>query len=93
MAAMVSTNGKGDLFLAESVARALAATGFAPLRQVAVVARQGDISLRGRVPSFFLKQLAQAAARGVAGVVAVRDNLEVAHPPARDYVSPSAAKG
>jgi osmotically-inducible protein OsmY len=90
---MVSTNGKGDLFLADSVARALGATGFAPLRRVAVAARQDAITLRGRVPSFFLKQLAQAAARGVAGVVAVRNHLDVAHPPARDHVSPAAAPG
>jgi osmotically-inducible protein OsmY len=90
---MVSTNGNADLLLAESVARVLGATGFTPLRQVTVAAGQGAITLRGRVPSFFLKQLAQAAARGVAGVVAVRNHLDVAHPPARDHVSPAAANG
>jgi hypothetical protein len=81
IAAMIATNSKGDLFLAESVARALRATGLGPLRQVDVWARHGAITLLGRVPSYYLKQLAQERARGVAGVVAVRNNLDVAPPP------------
>src|SRR5262249_18007729 len=93
IAAMFPTNGNGDLFLAESVARALRATGFTPLRQVAVSARHGAVTLIGRVPSFFMKQLAQATARGAAGVVGVRNNLDVAPPPTRDHVSPAAAHG
>jgi hypothetical protein len=78
---MIATSGNGDLFLAENVARALRATGHAPLRQVDVPARHGAITLLGRVPSYYLKQLAQERAGGVAGVVAVRNNLDVVPPP------------
>ena len=74
---MVTMNSNGDLLLAERVARALRASGFPPLRQVTVAARDGAVALLGRVPSFFLKQMAQETARTVPGVRGVVNGLDV----------------
>ena len=71
--------------LASRVRNALQATGYTPLRSLSVCAAEGLIILRGVVPSFHLKQLAQAAVRGIAGVSDVRNDLEVVpRPRARD---------
>jgi osmotically-inducible protein OsmY len=69
-----------DLLLAEQVERALRATGHAPLRAIEVTACGGVVILRGRVHSYYLKQLAQAAARAVPGVQELRNDLEVIRP-------------
>jgi osmotically-inducible protein OsmY len=74
---MGTMNSNGDLLLAEGVARALRATGFSPLRQVTVAARDGSITLLGRVSSLFLKQMAQETARTVPGVLGVVNSLDV----------------
>jgi osmotically-inducible protein OsmY len=63
--------------LAERVARALRATGYPALRAVEVSAHGGLIVLHGRVPSYYLKQLAQAGALTVPGVQELRNDLEV----------------
>lgn len=63
--------------LADAVHEALAKTGHGCLRRVVVVAERGSIALRGRVPSYYLKQLAQVTVMAVPGVEAVRNELEV----------------
>jgi hypothetical protein len=40
--------------------------------------RDGVLTLRGRVPSYYLKQLAQACLQGLAGVTAIDNQLIVA---------------
>jgi len=47
------------------------------LRQVAVEARRGTVTLRGRVYSFFQKQLCIHCSRRVAGVLHLVDELQV----------------
>lgn len=69
-----------DLRLAERVERALCATGYGFLRaaRVSVVARK--VVLEGQVPSYYLKQVAQATALAVPGVHLVRNDLDVGPP-------------
>ena len=69
-----------DLRLAEGVERALRATGYAPLRGIQVTAEARLVILAGRVPSYYLKQVAQATALSVLGVDLVRNDLEVGRP-------------
>jgi osmotically-inducible protein OsmY len=69
-----------DLGLAERVERALRATGYGPLRGIEVTVHARLVILGGRVPSYYLKQLAQATALGVPGAHQVRNDLEVGRP-------------
>jgi osmotically-inducible protein OsmY len=69
-----------ELDLAERVERALRATGYAPLRGVEVSANGRLVTLLGWVPSYYLKQVAQEAARAVPGVRELRNDLSVAQP-------------
>jgi osmotically-inducible protein OsmY len=69
-----------DLHLAERVERALHATGQGALRGVDVTAHARNVVLSGRVPTYYLKQIAQATALAVPGVHQVRNDLEVGRP-------------
>jgi osmotically-inducible protein OsmY len=69
-----------DLGLAERVERALCATGYGSLRGVKVTVRARDVILGGRVPSYYLKQVAQTTALTVPGARDVRNDLDVARP-------------
>jgi osmotically-inducible protein OsmY len=69
-----------DLDLAERVGRALAASGYGPLRDLEVTVQARLVILAGRVPSYYLKQVAQATALAVRGVERVRNDLEVGRP-------------
>jgi osmotically-inducible protein OsmY len=86
----------GDLPLAERVERAVRATGYPSLRAIEVAASQRLIILRGRVPSYYMKQMAQAAAVAVPGVCDLRNDLDVVTPAGRTGAMrrglPSAAK-
>ena len=48
------------------------------LRLLSCEWRDGVLTLRGRVPSYYLKQLAQACLQGLAGVEAIDNQLVVA---------------
>ena len=48
------------------------------LRNLQVEARNGTVTLRGRVHTFYEKQLCQSCCRRVAGVVQFVDNVDVA---------------
>jgi osmotically-inducible protein OsmY len=72
-----STAHLGTASLAEVVREALDKTGHGWLRCVAVVVEDGVIILRGKVPSYYLKQLAQAIVMGIAGVRLLRNELRV----------------
>lgn len=49
------------------------------LRNLQIEARNGTVTLRGRVHTFYEKQLCQNCCRRVAGVVQFVDNVDVAH--------------
>jgi osmotically-inducible protein OsmY len=59
------------------VRQALEATGHTWLQRVAVVTEGGCVVLRGVVPSYYLKQLAQVTALAVPGVETLRNDLRV----------------
>jgi osmotically-inducible protein OsmY len=63
--------------LSEQIIRVLRATGYLPLRDLEIFAAEGFVILRGRVPSYYLKQVAQAAVLGLPGVDEVRNELDV----------------
>jgi osmotically-inducible protein OsmY len=63
--------------VADAVRIALDGTGHAWLRRVAVAVEGGVVVLRGVVPSFYLKQLAQTTVMAVPGVAEVRNELQV----------------
>jgi osmotically-inducible protein OsmY len=66
--------------LASRIEHALCATGYPSLRNLHVLAVAGIAVLRGAVPSYYMKQLAQTAVSGVAGVSDVHNELEVVPP-------------
>ena len=63
---------------AARIIRALAATGRFYSGQVVVSASDGVITLRGRVSSYYQKQVAQTAALAVVGAGRFRNEVEVA---------------
>ena len=69
-----------DTCHAERVLRALRAVGYGPLRRIEVTVRAGVIILQGRVPSYYMKQIAQATALAVPGTDQLRNDLEVGRP-------------
>jgi osmotically-inducible protein OsmY len=55
-------------------------SGYLALRDVACMARDDVVYLHGRLPSYFLKQLAQEIAAGVEGVRRVVNRIDVLRP-------------
>jgi osmotically-inducible protein OsmY len=66
-----------DRRLLGQITQILRATGYVPLRHLDVVAADGFVILKGRVPSYYLKQLAQTAVLELPGVDEVRNELDV----------------
>lgn len=52
-------------------------TSYPEIRHLICEFHEGILSLRGRVSSFYMKQQAQAALQGLAGVERVMNHLEV----------------
>jgi len=73
----VPAEAEDDRLLRESIERAQLATGHRILREVVVSVRNRLVILSGRVPSYYLKQLAQSAAMSAPGVRGVRNELTV----------------
>jgi osmotically-inducible protein OsmY len=69
-----------DLDLAARVGCAVRTTGYAPLGSVEVAVHERLVILRGQVPSYHLKQVAQATALAVPGAKKARSDLEVERP-------------
>lgn len=66
-----------DTALQQEVAHRLSNSPYAGLRRVRCDSQQGAVVLKGSVSSFYLKQMATAIGRQVAGVRAVRNELYV----------------
>ena len=56
-------------------------SGYHELRFVSCEFHEGVLTLRGQVPSFYLKQVAQELIRGLDGAEEVNNRLEVVAPP------------
>jgi osmotically-inducible protein OsmY len=78
--ALLRQRSQEDRCLAERVERALRATGYGPLRGIEVTVHGRLVVLGGRVPSYFLKQVAQTTALAVPGARQVRNDLDVSRP-------------
>ncbi|HYO24454.1 MAG TPA: BON domain-containing protein [Lacipirellulaceae bacterium] len=63
--------------LRDAVAASLIRSGYAALSFVGCDVRGAKVVLQGSVPSYHLKQMAQAAAQRVAGVARVENRLAV----------------
>jgi osmotically-inducible protein OsmY len=50
------------------------------LHEVCCAYREGVLTLRGYLPSYYLKQVAQAAVAGIEGVQRIDNQIEVAAP-------------
>ena len=59
------------------VERRLRNSSYAPIRRVSFNYHEGVLILRGRVPSYYLKQIAQTLVRNVKGVDVVVNRLVV----------------
>jgi len=66
--------------IAEIARQVLRQSSYFELRDVACEFSGGILTLRGRVPSYHLKQLAQASVADVPGVVEVHNRVEVVTP-------------
>lgn len=66
--------------LSADVQRELRATGYPALRGVNVVAISAVVLLQGRVPSYHMKQVAQATVMNLPGVREIRNELDVVFP-------------
>jgi osmotically-inducible protein OsmY len=67
-----------DRELERKVVDYLAERSMPALRRVAVEARQGEVTLRGRVTSFYEKQVLLTCYRAVPGVRGIVDRVDVA---------------
>ena len=68
---------ESDNPLESRILRTLTESGHAHLRQVQVAISGAEVALLGRVPSYYLKQLAQSLVLGIEGVESLRNELEV----------------
>ena len=67
-----------DEQLFSEIERALLITGHAgTLRGIQVEVHAGSVVLSGRLPSYYLKQIAQVSAMNIDGVVQVRNGIQV----------------
>jgi osmotically-inducible protein OsmY len=60
--------------------RALSSTGYGQLRNLHVYCDHGRVTLQGRVPSYYLKQVAQAAIQSLPAVCDIDNDLQVMSP-------------
>jgi osmotically-inducible protein OsmY len=74
---VASSAREADVLVFE-VELALRATGYPALRNLNIAVRDGVVSISGRVPSYYMIQMATAAATCVAGVREVRTEMDVA---------------
>jgi osmotically-inducible protein OsmY len=63
--------------LATEAERILTTSGYGDLRNLRCECQDGVISIRGRLPSFFLKQMAQTLVARLSGVRRVNNQIKV----------------
>jgi len=81
IAAVPVTRPRGGLGL--EAERRLWGSGYLALRDVLCEAHAGSVRLRGRLPSYYLKQMAQSLVADIEGVGRVVNLIEIAGPPGR----------
>ena len=73
------TDASHDVDLRRRVQSFLNDTNMPGLRQLAIEARDGTVTLRGTVRTYYEKQLSQQRCKRVAGVIRLVDKVEVAN--------------
>jgi osmotically-inducible protein OsmY len=68
-------------------------SGYLALRDVSCVALGGALYLRGRLPTYYLKQVAQEIAASVAGACRIINRIEVTAPGERPSVGRDPGRG
>ncbi len=63
--------------VAMAALRSLEASSYKLLKQIKCEEREGALLLRGTVPSYFLKQMAQTVVQGVPGVLEISNRIDV----------------
>jgi osmotically-inducible protein OsmY len=66
--------------LSARVKRRLEQSGYYSVRKINIHEHEGVLTLYGSVSSFYLKQVAQAAAAGVPGVEQIHNRVQVVEP-------------
>ena len=66
--------------LGERARRRLTQSAYHAVRQVNVEERQGVLTLSGRLPNYYLKQMAQAAVANMEGVRKIINRIDVVEP-------------
>lgn len=66
--------------LVDDLHHAFRTAGYVQLRQIGITHQNGHVTLRGRVSTYFLKQVAQTLAWSRPGVQVVDNDIEVACP-------------
>jgi osmotically-inducible protein OsmY len=69
-----------DSQIARAAEARLRSSPYRPVRSVSCTNEHGVVTLRGRLPSFYQKQLAQETVSHVAGVRQVVNSIEVVSP-------------
>ena len=73
----VSENSSQDSELESSIRTSLQKTGYQQLRRLDVVVEDGLVRLTGRLPQFYLLQLAQQAVMKTEGVLNLDNGIEI----------------
>lgn len=68
---------QADFDLCQRVKLYLAHTGHAPIRSFQIQAEAGVVTIRGTAPTYYIRQLALACTRRVAGVQRLVDEIVV----------------
>ncbi len=71
----------GAARIAEQAESRLQGHRYRVLRAVSCATRDGVLTLHGRLPTYYLKQIAQEAVAGIPGVRRIDNRIEVAAPP------------
>jgi len=74
--------------ISEAARGRLRDSAYFALRDIDCVHQDGVLTLRGRLPSYYLKQMAQASVSQIAGVRAVANQIEVTNLIPRGAVAP-----
>ena len=81
MSALATTQtrleGKGNRQIQERVAMALRKTGYPIMDHISISIERNRAVLRGKVPSFYMKQVAQTTVMKINGVASVQNELVV----------------
>ena len=80
LTARLHTQSLEDHRLAERIENALRATGYGALSKVRVSVSAGVVVLRGRVSSYYLKQIVQATALAAPGAQQICNGVDVVRP-------------